>query len=292
MNLLLTEKAVQSWDVFLNNQDNKGHLERINNVENIEEYVRLCFDSSNKMTSRVKADLPNNFEPKSILEIGSSAGLNCYALQMAYPSAQVTGVEPEEVAVAAAKSMEQKKDPSPTFIVGFGETLPFDDMSFDLIICHTVIEHVQDVKSVIGEMSRVLMVGGAIHLDAPNYIWPYEPHLEIYTIPIFGKWFVKLTAILQGKKKHIGFLNHLKFVTPGQLQRAFKQNGLVWKNRAKTKLLSASRGEGSIIKYKKSALCLFILNKIGVSDFVICALLFVGLYPSVMYTLQKHHKTN
>ena len=36
-----------------------------------------------------------------------------------------------------------------------GENLPFKDEQFDLIICHTVIEHVSNVEIVLSEMNRV-----------------------------------------------------------------------------------------------------------------------------------------
>ena len=290
MTILFSDNVVRAWKVFLNNQENRGHIDRGIDIVNIEQYVQLCLESAIETTVRLKRDLPDGFEPKSILEIGSSAGLNCFALHLAYPDSRVIGVEPENEAVSVAQSMVQIKSTSPKFVIGFGEALPFDSSVFDLIICHTVIEHVQDVSKVIAELSRVLTNDGLIHLDAPNYIWPFEPHLEIYTIPVFGKWFVKLTAILQGKRKKVEFLDHLQFVTPRQLERLFKKNGLAWQNRAEIKLLSASQGCGEIKMYKKAASFLALIYKIGISRIFIRTLLWLGLYPSVMYTLQKHTK--
>jgi SAM-dependent methyltransferase len=42
-----------------------------------------------------------------------------------------------------------------------GEELPFDDASFDLILCTQVLEHVEDPVAVLSEIHRVLRPGGA-----------------------------------------------------------------------------------------------------------------------------------
>lgn len=42
-----------------------------------------------------------------------------------------------------------------------GEELPFDDASFDLVLCTQVLEHVEDPAAVLGEIHRVLRPGGA-----------------------------------------------------------------------------------------------------------------------------------
>lgn len=287
MSITLTQRSRQAWSLFLNNRENRGHAQRSLVGENIDEHVLACMGSSKAMAKRVRHDLAG-FEPANILEVGSSTGLNCYALQMEYPYAKVTGLEPEAEAVVVAQTMTTDcKPPMPKFVQGVGEDIPLADKSVDLIICHTVIEHVQDVGKVIHEFSRVLADGGIVHLDAPNYLWPYEPHLQVWTIPKFGKRFVKWSAMAQGKTEMLGFIDHLQFVTTFQLQRTFRENGLIWENRAEKKLVDALNGAAEIKKYKFASRMLFTLGKLGISRFITTVVVRLGFYPSVMFTLRK-----
>jgi SAM-dependent methyltransferase len=57
-----------------------------------------------------------------------------------------------------------------------GEGLPFPDESFDLILSHEVIEHVQDDAMAVAEMVRALKPGGRIVLFCPNRGYPFETH--------------------------------------------------------------------------------------------------------------------
>ena len=45
---------------------------------------------------------------------------------------------------------------------------PFDDESFDIIICREVIEHVLDAEKLMGEIRRLLKVGGYAFVTTPN----------------------------------------------------------------------------------------------------------------------------
>ena len=78
----LTRQSRDAWYKFLNNVDNVGHAQREILKNDIDQHVNLCMESAINMTKGLQADLPDNFNPKSILEIGSSAGLNCYALKI------------------------------------------------------------------------------------------------------------------------------------------------------------------------------------------------------------------
>ena len=57
-----------------------------------------------------------------------------------------------------------------------GENLPFDDDTFDLILSHEVLEHVQDDRAGITEMLRTLSPGGRIVIFCPNRGYPFETH--------------------------------------------------------------------------------------------------------------------
>jgi len=65
---------------------------------------------------------------------------------------------------------------SPFILNAAGEFLPLLSGTFDLILSHEVIEHVQDDRSAIREMICVLKPGGRLALFCPNRGYPVETH--------------------------------------------------------------------------------------------------------------------
>lgn len=64
-------------------------------------------------------------------------------------------------------------------IFGYGEKLPFEDNTFDIVTSYYVLEHVNDWRKCLKEMIRVLKPGGVIFLNAPDYRGRYEEHYGI-----------------------------------------------------------------------------------------------------------------
>ncbi len=64
---------------------------------------------------------------------------------------------------------------SPHIINAAGESVPLTSSTFDLILSHEVIEHVQDDRAAVREMIRVLKPGGRIALFCPNRGYPLRP---------------------------------------------------------------------------------------------------------------------
>lgn len=65
---------------------------------------------------------------------------------------------------------------SPHILNAAGEFIPLPSGTFDLILSHEVIEHVQNDRLAICEMIRVLQSGGRITLFCPNSGYPFETH--------------------------------------------------------------------------------------------------------------------
>jgi SAM-dependent methyltransferase len=65
---------------------------------------------------------------------------------------------------------------SDNIINAAGEFIPLPPSSFDLILSHEVIEHVQDDRAAICEMIRVLKPGGRVVIFCPNRGYPFETH--------------------------------------------------------------------------------------------------------------------
>lgn len=285
----LTDRSRRKFIKFLSNQVNRGHATRAIHACVDEQFAR-CRVGARNTAEKVFIDLPY-IEPRRILEIGCSTGLNCFALKELYPNAEVIGLECEQEAIdcAAAFSVDQQLE-RPWFVKGYAEQIPLDDRTVDLIVCHTVIEHVWSVEQAISEMARVLTFEGAIHLEAPNYSFPCEPHLNIFTIPALGKLFIKFSALLQGKWSQCNFINHLQLVNSKSLEAIFEKNSLQWENRAMTKILEVTAGKQVVKKYHFLASILKGLDRFGMASAVIKIIKFTGIYPSLLYTLAKKPK--
>jgi SAM-dependent methyltransferase len=103
-----------------------------------------------------------------ILENGCGVGM--YVEHISPFGGEVIGLEYDFERAAEAHTN------SPHIINGAGEFLPLPSGTFDLILSHEVIEHVQDDRAAICEMVRVLKPGGRITLFCPNRGYPFETH--------------------------------------------------------------------------------------------------------------------
>lgn len=60
--------------------------------------------------------------------------------------------------------------------VAASEYLPYPSGTFDAVLSHEVIEHVDDDRLAAREMLRVLRPGGRVILFCPNRLYPFETH--------------------------------------------------------------------------------------------------------------------
>ena len=279
----------EAWTQFIESDDNLAHMGRELLAElDLEQYVASTFPPSEAIVNRVKADI-GNAQPKAILDLGCSVGVKCLVLQEAFPDAMIHGIEPEKQALEVGLSMvrERGMEEKIQLVEGVGEQMPYPDNSFDLIICHTVIEHVQDVEKVINEVARVLKPGGMLHIEAPNYNWPHEPHIQTYCIPRFGKAFCKLCAKLQGKGHWAWFLPHLQFVHPRMLERYFRNAGLAYDNIYADKIRSIASGASLPVHYRTLGKVIRLLRAVRLDRVIAGIAIGLGIYPSVMYLVRK-----
>lgn len=105
-----------------------------------------------------------------------------------------------------------------------GKNIPFDDSSFDSILCTEVLEHVFNIEELLLEFKRVLKPGGKALITTP-FMWeehemPYD--FARYTTPALSHLFNKhgfevLEKNKSGNTIHVIFqfcLNYLKNIFP------------------------------------------------------------------------------
>ena len=105
-----------------------------------------------------------DWSDKAVLDLGCAGGFMAEALHAR--GARVTGIDPAEQAIAAARAHAGTRDIR--YDVGVGESLPYADASFDAVVCVDVLEHVSDLGQVLAEIARVLRLGGVFLFDTIN----------------------------------------------------------------------------------------------------------------------------
>lgn len=103
---------------------------------------------------------------QNVLDLGCAGGFMAEAI--ARRGARVTGIDPAAKAIEAARRHAAKESLAIAYDVGVGESLPYDDMTFDIVVCGDVLEHVADLRRVIAEVRRVLKPGGVFAYDTIN----------------------------------------------------------------------------------------------------------------------------
>ncbi|MDU8944436.1 bifunctional 2-polyprenyl-6-hydroxyphenol methylase/3-demethylubiquinol 3-O-methyltransferase UbiG [Ovoidimarina sediminis] len=103
---------------------------------------------------------------KRVLDLGCAGGFMAEALDER--GAEVTGIDPAAEAIGAARAHAARAGRAISYDVGVGEDLPYEDQSFDAVVCVDVLEHVRDLRQVMAEVARVLEPGGLFLFDTIN----------------------------------------------------------------------------------------------------------------------------
>ncbi len=102
--------------------------------------------------------------PRRVVEVGCGTGSLAIRLARALPAAQVTGIDPDQAALAIAR-----RKPDADLVrwdQRFADELPMPAASVDAVVMSLVLHHLIDDAKVtaLREAARVLRPGGAIHV--------------------------------------------------------------------------------------------------------------------------------
>jgi ubiquinone/menaquinone biosynthesis C-methylase UbiE len=110
-------------------------------------------------------------EARRVLDVGCGVGhWGRTLLPFLHAEARVSGVDVEAsfAEKASAKAAELGIAERTDYRAARVEELPFEDGTFDLVTCQTVLIHVADVPKALREMMRVLKPGGMIAVAEPD----------------------------------------------------------------------------------------------------------------------------
>ena len=123
---------------------------------------------------------------RDLLDVGCGTGPMIELLSKEYPDIRLTGLDitPGMIEAAQAKGI-----PNTTFVVGDSEDLPFEDSSFDAVICANSFHHYPNPQAFFDGVKRVLRPGGRLVLrdytSADWIVWLMN-HVEMPLANLFG----------------------------------------------------------------------------------------------------------
>jgi 2-polyprenyl-6-hydroxyphenyl methylase/3-demethylubiquinone-9 3-methyltransferase len=149
-----------------------------------------------------------------LLDVGCGGGF--LSEEFAKAGFNVTGMDPSPHLLDAARTHAAQCGLNVNYVEGYGEHLPFPTCAFDHVACCDVLEHVDDLGTVIGEIARVLKPGGTFLFDTVNRTlvsW-------LFMIKVAQDW--RFTA-WEAPRTHIWS----KFVKPKELSVLMSAHGLL-----------------------------------------------------------------
>jgi SAM-dependent methyltransferase len=106
-----------------------------------------------------------------ILDIGCGAGANALELS-AYGDVTASDRSLDALAFVRARGLT-------SVVAAEAPNLPFGDGSFDIVTAYDVVEHVEDDRTFVTELARVLAPGGALAVHVPAWPFLWSRHDEV-----------------------------------------------------------------------------------------------------------------
>lgn len=128
-----------------------------------------------------------------VLDVGCGTGATTVAMGLSTTlgAREVIGLDPNErsleAAIVRARGYDLPDDRCKFRVIGVGQSLPYENDSFDLTTCVSVIEYVhrlEDRHTLVADLERVTRPGGHVVLITPS---PFRVR-DYHTKRLFGDW--------------------------------------------------------------------------------------------------------
>lgn len=135
----------------------------------------------------------NGFTGKRLLDVG--CGLGNDLSRFILGGADGVGIDISETAIKLSEQNLQHRKLSAELYQMDGENMRFEDNSFDIVYCHTVLHFTPNPEILIKEIHRILKPGGqAILMTINRHSWLYFLHrltklkIDYMDAPVFNKY--------------------------------------------------------------------------------------------------------
>jgi len=173
-------------------------------------------------SSRRVRELLEKFQPVAndarVIEVGSGA----HGLIFYFGVEQGVGIDPLAVSY---RSLFPRWQLGAKTIAAVGEQLPFQDESFDVVLCDNVVDHSESPMKIVGELVRILKRGGLLYftvnvhhavyavaagvhsgwraLGVPYEVGPFADHTTHLTVDAASRLFEALPLQILSQKGNI-----------------------------------------------------------------------------------------
>jgi 2-polyprenyl-6-hydroxyphenyl methylase / 3-demethylubiquinone-9 3-methyltransferase len=151
------------------------------------------------------------FAGLSMLDVGCGGGL--IAEPLARLGATVTGIEPAEANIGAARRHALTAGLAIDYRAVRAEDLVSDGRSFDVVVCLEVVEHVPDPAAFVQVCASLVRPGGLMILSTINRT------MKAYVLAIVGAEYIL-------RWLPVGTHQWERFITPGELDGHVRATGL------------------------------------------------------------------
>lgn len=105
---------------------------------------------------------------RRILDVATGLGQD--AVKLAAEGASVVGLEPSQrMSQLARVTAASGNGPTPAFVRGWGDSLPFATASFDAVVCKGSLDHFDRPRAALSEMARVARPDGRVVVAIANF---------------------------------------------------------------------------------------------------------------------------
>jgi 2-polyprenyl-3-methyl-5-hydroxy-6-metoxy-1,4-benzoquinol methylase len=164
------------------------------------EPVSLPDPTLDRKFERLVATVASRLPCERFLDAGCGDGRYLAALaSLPQRPRQVVGTDISERILATARRAAEQAGIEAELVRANLEALPFEDGSFDLVLCTQVIEHLLDPSAGVRGVARVLRPGGTVILSTDN-----RSALVSRTLNAPRAALVRLLG-LSGRRKHVDF---------------------------------------------------------------------------------------